>query len=87
MEKVINAVRVGDLSTFASGDLNFDGITDLRDVHQMIQALPGAGSGSAIDTSALFGLAGGVPEPSSLVLLAMCGACALGLGRRRRSAA
>jgi hypothetical protein len=86
IEKVINNVRVGDLTTFASGDLNFDGITDLRDAYLMIQALPGAGSGSGINASVLFGLAGGVPEPSSLLLLTICASTILATRPRRRRA-
>jgi hypothetical protein len=86
MEKVINNVRVGDLTTFADGDLNFDGITDLRDAFSMIQALPGAGSGSGINASALFALAGGVPEPSSLLLLTTSASLMLAAMRRRRRA-
>ena len=84
MEIVINNVRVGDLTTFSQGDLNFDGTTDLLDLRQMLDALPGAGSGAGLNASALFALAG-VPEPSSL-LLAATTAFMLGAIRRRRRA-
>ena len=77
-EKRVNGVRVGDLSTFAAGDLNFDGITDIFDLALMQNALTMAGF-SAITAAELQG----VPEPSSLILLLFGGAA---LSRRRRSA-
>jgi hypothetical protein len=66
-EKRINNVRVGDKLTIRDGDLNFDGITDLSDVFALHNALL-AGTGSGFDFSRL---PGGVPEPSTLVLLAI----------------
>jgi hypothetical protein len=86
LEKVVNNVRVGDLTTFGRGDLNFDGITDLRDANLMIQALPGAGSGSGINASALFALAGSVPEPGSLLMMTASASVILASTRRRRRA-
>jgi hypothetical protein len=80
--KFINGVRTGDLTTYPSGDLNFDGITDLSDVNLLIDALPGSGAGSGLDTSGLLRIIQGVPEPSSL-LLALMAAGAFTLLRRR----
>lgn len=75
-EKKVNGIRVGDLSTFAAGDLNFDGITDIFDLALMQNALTTAGF-SAITAAELQG----VPEPTSLVLL-LFGAAALSPRRR-----
>ena len=65
----VNNIRVGDLTTFADGDLNFDGITNLTDARLLIQALPGSGGGG-FDMSG-FAAATGVPEPSSLCMAAL----------------
>jgi hypothetical protein len=53
------------LAQYTHGDLNFDGITNLRDMYILHEALLAAGSGSA----ALGEFAGNVPEPSSLVFV------------------
>ena len=60
-------MRVGDKLTIRDGDLNFDGITDLADVFVLHNALL-AGSGTGFDFSLL---PGGVPEPSTVVMLAI----------------
>jgi hypothetical protein len=77
---VVNGVQIGDMASHASGDLNFDGITNIQDLLIMQQVLTGAGLG-AITSSDL----GGVPEPASVALLLLA---ALAAPRRiRRSAA
>jgi hypothetical protein len=79
--KTVNNIRIGDLETFAAGDLNFDGITNLTDAHLMKQAIGGAGGGG-FDLSG-FGAVTGIPEPSSLGLAAVALA-RLAVARRRR---
>jgi hypothetical protein len=55
----------GDINTRASGDLNFDGVTDIADWAILNLANPTAGA------AALSAISGsGVPEPSALVLAA-----------------
>lgn len=78
-QNLIDGIQVGDLSTYARGDLNMDGITDIQDLLQMQLALSGSGVG-AITAADLAGTT--VPEPSAvaLVLLAMAGIAA----KRRR---
>lgn len=66
--RVVNNVQVGDLTSYAQGDLNFDGITDIADLARFQQALTGAGV-AAITPAEL--AAGGVPEPASAGLLAV----------------
>jgi hypothetical protein len=73
-EKRVNNVRVGDLTTILDGDLNFDGITNLRDAGLLRSALAAAGM-PALNLSAL-----AVPEPSSIALAL----AALGVLRTRR---
>jgi hypothetical protein len=70
-KKVINGFQLGDLSTFAAGDINFDGITNIFDLALMQDALSGAGMG-AITANEL----AGIPEPAtaSLLLWAMIAA-------------
>ena len=41
--KTVNSIRVGDKGTYAQGDLNFDGITNLVDVQSMIGLIGGSG--------------------------------------------
>jgi len=68
-EKRVNNLRVGDITTYAAGDLNFDGITDLADAALFRQAM-GLGAGAGLDLSAFNGLINGtVPEPSAVVLI------------------
>jgi hypothetical protein len=66
-EKKVNNIRVGDLTTFAKGDLNFDGITDVTDMALLRVAIPGAGGGAGLDLTGLDGL--GIPEPSMMALM------------------
>ncbi|MEX2306910.1 MAG: PEP-CTERM sorting domain-containing protein [Pirellulales bacterium] len=80
-EKRVNNIRVGDLTTFADGDLNFDGITDLADAKLLIQAIGGSGAGG-LDLSG-FAAVTGIPEPSS-VLLAGLAVGGLLTARRRQ---
>jgi hypothetical protein len=61
---VVNGVQIGDLASHAQGDLNLDGITNIQDLLLMQNALTGAGMGT-ITAAEL----GGVPEPSTCVLL------------------
>jgi hypothetical protein len=74
-ENRVNNVRVGDINTIRDGDLNFDGITNLRDVAILRSAQAAAGL-PALDLNSL-----GVPEPSTLAVTVSLVALAL---RRRR---
>jgi len=80
-ENLVNDVRVGDLTTLASGDLNFDGITDIFDLAIMQNTLASNGM-AAITAAELSGTQ--VPEPASGALLATvaCLAAARRFGRR-----
>ncbi|MCA9188109.1 MAG: PEP-CTERM sorting domain-containing protein [Pirellulaceae bacterium] len=75
-ENRINGVRVGDLTTLAAGDLNFDGVTNLGDLALMQSAL--AAQGIAGITPAQLA----TPEPSTIYLLVLAGVC--GCCRLRR---
>ena len=79
-ENLVNGIRVGDLNSFGSGDLNFDGVTDIFDLVEMQAAL--IGSGFAAITPAE--LAGGatVPEPASAIGLVVAAAAAAFCRRR-----
>ena len=90
-ENLVTGFRVGDVNTIRSGDLNLDGITDLRDAVLMDQALIDAG----LPASLAFGGDGtpfvsmnSVPEPTALGSTAV-GICVVVGGvrrlRRRRS--
>jgi hypothetical protein len=70
---------VGDWLTWDKGDMNHDGITNLKDAFILHQALASNGMGG-LDFSSL-GSGSQVPEPSSIVLGAALGALVL-LGRR-----
>jgi hypothetical protein len=70
---------VGDWLTWDKGDMNHDGITNLKDAFIMHNALSSSGMGGLDFT--LLGSGSQVPEPSSIVLAATLGAFVL-LGRR-----
>ena len=57
-ENLVNGLRSGDLATLSSGDLNFDGITDIADLVVFQSALSSAGL-SPITPAEL------VPEPAT----------------------
>jgi len=78
-EKEFDGARAGDLSTFAAGDLNFDGITDIRDLVAFQALLPVAGL-SAITAAELTA----VPEPSTAILLLTVSLIAPNALRRHR---
>jgi len=81
-QKLVNGIRVGDLSTYGAGDLNFDGITNVFDLATFLNALTGAGV-PAFTPAEIAAL--GVPEPSTALLLVL-GAVAMratSRGRRR----
>jgi hypothetical protein len=86
-EKRVNNIRVGDLTTFAQGDLNFDGITNLSDARLLIQALPGSGSGAGgLDLgrfAAVTGLA--IPEPTTPSLFGLAIAGLIAIRSRRKN--
>ena len=63
-KRVINGVQLGDLVSRGEGDLNLDGITDIKDLVVIQSALAGAGLG-AITAADLQG----VPEPATFALL------------------
>jgi hypothetical protein len=74
----VNGVRIGDLGSFAKGDLNLDGITDIHDLATIQNLLPAAGL-PLIDVSTL-----GVPEPAAAGLLILAGAALAHAVRRTR---
>jgi hypothetical protein len=79
-EHLVDDVRVGDLNSLASGDLNFDGITDIFDLAIMQNALTGNGL-SAITAAELH--SSRVPEPAG----ALAAVLLLALGATIRAAA
>jgi hypothetical protein len=81
--KQVNGITVGDITTRALGDLNFNGIVDIDDAYILHHALVGAGAG-ALDASLLSGIGLSAPEPSSIVLalFSLAGVC--GFVRRSR---
>ena len=76
-ENLVGGFPVGDINTIRSGDLNFDGITDLRDL-ALIQAALRDAQMAPISASDL----AGVPEPAGL-MMALLGMLALMATRRR----
>jgi hypothetical protein len=77
-ENRVDGVLIGDLASHAKGDLNFDGITDIKDLAIIQGLLPAAGL-PLIDASQL-----GVPEPSSagLAVIGILVACRVIRGQR-----
>jgi hypothetical protein len=69
-KRVVNGIQVGDWISRQAGDLNWDGIVNIRDAVILDQGLSASGAGS-IDFGRL--LSGGyeTPEPSSWALLAI----------------
>jgi len=59
-QKIVNGRPVGDITTIQNGDLNFDGVTNLRDAALLRSALAAAGLPTAL----------GIPEPSAIVVAA-----------------
>jgi len=76
-----NSIAAGDWNTWDNGDMNHDGITDLGDLFIMNQALASAGV-AGISASMLSG--GAVPEPSTVVLIALAASATL-LKRPRKT--
>lgn len=77
--RLVNGIQVGDWTSRQNGDLNYDGIVDLRDAFILHQGLIGAGAGG-LD----FGLLGiGVPEPGTATLF-LVGSLALAATDRSR---
>ena len=70
--RLVNGVQVGDWISRQNGDLNYDGIVDIRDASVLRLALVSAGTGS-FDFSLLDR---NVPEPAAAAL-AMLGTCCL----------
>jgi hypothetical protein len=62
LPNLVDGFRVGDLNSFASGDLNFDGLTDIADLAMFQNALTGSGI-AAITGADLNGSS--VPEPAT----------------------
>jgi hypothetical protein len=65
--RIVNNVQVGDLTSYAQGDLNFDGVTDIADLARFQQTLTGAGVAAITPTELA---AAAVPEPSTAAMLA-----------------
>lgn len=75
---LVNGIQIGDWNSRQEGDLNYDGIVDLRDARILHNSLLSSGA-SGFDFSLLSG-GTGVPEPSTcalaaIVTLAMCFFC------------
>jgi hypothetical protein len=62
----LKADPVGNATTFARGDINLDGLTDLSDFALLRKAFSMVGHGSMLD-----GIAAQLPEPSSLAQVAL----------------
>jgi hypothetical protein len=78
----INGVVVGDLNTRTQhADLNFDGVTDLRDWYILADAHVDAGS---LNIASLLA-SQAVPEPSALALASIVAVSASTLRRQRQS--
>lgn len=60
-KRIVNGVQIGDLTSRSQGDLNLDGITNIRDLLLLQNALIGAGLGT-ITADEL------VPEPTTALL-------------------
>jgi hypothetical protein len=74
--RLVNGVQIGDMMSRSQGDLNLDGITNVKDLLLLQNALVGAGMGT-ITAAEL-----GVPEPAT-ALLAIAAALPF-IGRRYR---
>jgi hypothetical protein len=81
LQGFLNSITVGDWQTWTWGDLNLDGIVDLKDAIILDHELNLIGA-AGINFSQL-GV--GVPEPGSWIVAGT--ACAVAFCRRRRSAA
>jgi hypothetical protein len=77
--RIVGGFQIGDMASRAQGDLNLDGITNIKDLLLLQNALAGAGLGAI----SLDDLEGGVPEPSAAVLVPLGIALVTGLGRSR----
>lgn len=64
-QRIVGGIRVGDWTSRQQGDLNYDGIVDLKDAFILNDALI-AGTGTGLD----FGLLTSVPEPATATLFA-----------------
>jgi hypothetical protein len=80
-QQLINGVQVGDWNSRLEGDLNYDGIVDLRDARLLHNSLLAAGAGG-FDFSLLYGGAN-VPEPASC-MVTIAGLLAIGIYTRCR---
>jgi hypothetical protein len=81
-QNLVNGVLVGDLGSFANGDLNFDGRTDIFDL-TIFQSALAANGFAALTAADLSGTA--VPEPTSIAVLLLTGGLLL-VARRTRGA-
>ncbi len=84
-ENLVNGIRIGDRASLMKGDLNFDGITDLKDAILMDLALTDAGLSGALAfgaDGAPFVLMATVPEPATWGIAAV--AVGLLLGGHKR---
>jgi hypothetical protein len=77
----VDGVQVGDWTSRQNGDLNYDGIVDLKDAYILHQGLIGAGSAAGLDFSLL---GSSLPEPTGAALAAIGMLfVASGTGRRK----
>jgi hypothetical protein len=74
--RLVNGVQIGDMTSRSQGDLNLDGITNIKDLLLLQNALSGAGIGTITPDELV-----GVPEPATAMLLILA---TLPLACRRR---
>jgi hypothetical protein len=79
---LVSDIQVGDWNSRQEGDLNYDGIVDLRDARILHNSLLAAGAGG-LDFS-LLSSGSSVPEPSACVMVAL-GLLAIGSTHRNRT--
>jgi hypothetical protein len=78
-KRLVNGVQVGDMTSRGQGDLTLDGVTDIKDLFLLQNALIGAGMGT-ITAAEL----SGVPEPTTVLLVSLALLPMVIGGRRRR---
>lgn len=76
--RLVNGVQIADMTSRSQGDLNLDGITNIKDLVLLQNALIGAGIGT-ITADEL----GGVPEPTTALLVIFAVLPIVISGRRR----
>ena len=78
--RIVGGFQIGDMASRAQGDLNLDGITNIQDLLLFQNALSGAGLGAINPAD----LQGGVPEPSTGLLVMLSAATLASFIRARK---